>query len=1810
MLFHPDAFRPYAGPTAPSVLRRRRCRHCAITPLLVFLTAASAWAATTITVNTAGDTLGTDGLGVYTGGNFNLRGALYYIEQNPGTYTIDFNLGASSTVTLSHSLPPIGATAANNLTIDGANGGSQITVDGAFSYRIFFVDQGAVTLSNLTLQKGVAYGGYGASGGGGGLGAGGALFVNSSATVTVQNVAFANNIANGGDGALVGSSGGGGGGGLGGNGGAGAANAGGGGGGYAGTGGNAGANGGGGGGGGVIGAGGNGSSTGATIKAGGGGGGYSAGTAGAGSSGGIGGNGLTGTAGGKGGTTVDAGDGTLFGGGGGGAGGLSTSSGSGGDGGKYGGGGGAGNSSNTPYTPGNGGMFGGGGGVGSARLQTGGAGGFGGGGGAGYVGGAGGFGGGGGGGAGSAGGGTGGFLGGAGGTTQGGGGGAAGGAVFVMAGGTLTVLGSLSDSGNAVLAGVGANIGSAVGSSMFLTTGATTTFNISTNSTITGTIGDDSPASAATGPGAGAGFLKTGAGTLTLSGNNTYSGGTTLSAGALALGNSHALGGGMVAAADGTTLKAASAMSISNNMTLTGATTGVTIDNNGFAFTLAGNLSGSGTLLATGSGVLTLSGANTLTGATNIAASSTLKLGAAQAVGTGALTLNGAMDLNGFNAAVGSLTGVSSGTVDLKGANLTVGSDNTSPAAYAGVIQDTTGGGKLIKTGSGKLSLTGANTYSGGTGIGGGAVGLGNNAALGTGGLSFTGNATLQALAGVSLGNGITLGGHTAVFDSNGNTFTYSGQFADNGSLTKSGAGSLVLSGDNSTRTINYTLNSGTLGLNNATTNFLGSGGITLSGAAAMQALQSVSINNAITLGGNSLTLDTNGHTVTYAGQFAGSGGLTKSGAGSLVLSGNNASRSISYTLNSGTLGMNNATANFLGSGAISVGGIATMQALQSVSINNPIMPGGISLTLDSNGNTITYGGQFVSGGGITKSGAGSLVLTANNSTRAIDYTLNSGTLGLNNANANFLGTGSILLGGLGYPTIQALQTVSINNTIYLGGTSLTLDSNGNTFTYSGQFGTIGGLAKSGAGSLVLSGNNSSRAINYTLNAGTLGLNNATANFLGTGGITLGGAVAMQALQAASINNGITFGGNALTLDSNGNTFTYAGQFADNGSLTKVGAGSLVFSGNNASRAINYTLNAGTLGLNNVTANFLGTGGITLGGAAAMKAVQAVSINNGLTFGGNALTLDSNGNTFTYAGQFADNGSVAKSGAGSLVLSGNNSSRAINYTLNSGTLGLNNVTANFLGTGGITLGGAAAMQALQAVSINNAITLGGNALTLDSNGNPFTFSGSITGSSGSSFTKQGLGTLTVTNDNLYTGPIATSAGTLKFSGNTESPSFDIAAGASLELNVASGDRAYDATGSAVTFTGAGTLVKTGSGVARWTSVSAQFSMASGSKIDVQAGTFVGGSFANEVWVNNKSNLNVESGAVFNGVEANVRVNVLTGAGKIQSGFDNTQALTFGVDDGSGEFAGELADNSTAKGSYKKEGSGTQILSGANTFTGNLTISGGTVQLGNGGATGSLVGDVVNNGALTFNRSDSYTYSGVISSVGAVRQSGSGTMTLANSHSYTGATVVAAGKLIVEGSLSGSSAVTIQSGATLGGHGTVGLVAISGVIAPGDGPGMFTTGNADWDQGGRYEWQLSDASDASGAKGITYDWLKTNGVLSINSTPDKPFVIDIRSLTAGNVAGLAPDFVSGATYHWILATGNSITGFDPADFAIVASGFLNDPNSADFAITQMGNDLVLTYAVPEPTTAALLILGAGWLTIRPRRTGKSRGSPLG
>ncbi len=131
--------------------------------------------------------------------------------------------------------------------------------------------------------------------------------------------------------------------------------------------------------------------------------------------------------------------------------------------------------------------------------------------------------------------------------------------------------------------------------------------------------------------------------------------------------------------------------------------------------------------------------------------------------------------------------------------------------------------------------------------------------------------------------------------------------------------------------------------------------------------------------------------------------------------------------------------------------------------------------------------------------------------------------------------------------------------------------------------------------------------------------------------------------------------------------------------------------------------------------------------------------------------------------------------------------------------------------------------------------------------------------------------------------------------------------------------------------------------------------------------------------------------------------------------NRSNAVTQGIDFSSAAIAGT--------GGLTQTGIGTLTLLAANTYTGVTTISAGILQLGNGGTSGALAsaGSILNNAALVIDRSNAvaqgtdFSSTGIAGS-GSLTQSGSGTLTLTAVNSYTGATNVTAGTLVVDGAI--------------------------------------------------------------------------------------------------------------------------------------------------------------------------------------------------
>jgi len=258
-------------------------------------------------------------------------------------------------------------------------------------------------------------------------------------------------------------------------------------------------------------------------------------------------------------------------------------------------------------------------------------------------------------------------------------------------------------------------------------------------------------------------------------------------------------------------------------------------------------------------------------------------------------------------------------------------------------------------------------------------------------------------------------------------------------------------------------------------------------------------------------------------------------------------------------------------------------------------------------------------------------------------------------------------------------------------------------------------------------------------------------------------------------------------------------------------------------------------------------------------------------------------------------------------------------------------------------------------------------------------------------------------------------------------------------------------------------------------------------------------------------------------------NVFLGSRNLALGGLNSNDVIGGVitDGGQNGESGETG------GSLTKVGAGTLTLAGTNTYTGGTTISAGTLQLGNGGTSGSIVGNVTNNANLIFNRSDAVTFGGAISGTGAVQHNGIGNTTLTAASTYTGLTNINAGTLTVNGSL--VSSVNVNSGGTLMGTGTVGGInALSGgVVAPGNSIGTLNVvGPVAFGAGSTFQVEVnaagqSDRIVATGAAtltGGTVQVLAAPGNYALNTVYNILHASSVTGTFAGvtsNLAFLAP-----------------------------------------------------------------------------------------
>ncbi|MGO4700537.1 autotransporter outer membrane beta-barrel domain-containing protein [Dyella sp. 2RAB6] len=398
----------------------------------------------------------------------------------------------------------------------------------------------------------------------------------------------------------------------------------------------------------------------------------------------------------------------------------------------------------------------------------------------------------------------------------------------------------------------------------------------------------------------------------------------------------------------------------------------------------------------------------------------------------------------------------------------------------------------------------------------------------------------------------------------------------------------------------------------------------------------------------------------------------------------------------------------------------------------------------------------------------------------------------------------------------------------------------------------------------------------------------------------------------------------------------------------------------------------------------------------------------------------------------------------------------------------------------------------------------------------FTFGNLISGSG--SVSQVGSGITTLTGANTYTGGTAITAGTLRvgsdanlgdaagglsFAGGTLNTSADITSARTVALN-----------GTGGFLTDAGTTLNLGGVISGAGSLSKS---GDGTLVLTGTNTYAGGTLINggELRVASDANLGAAAGGL--GISggtlhttaniASTRAVLLNGAGTLLTDAGTTLTLN---------------DTVTGVGSLTKAGDGTLLLANDNAYQGGTAISGGKLQLGNGGTHGDLAGNVANSGTLVFNRSDSLSFAGTISGNGAVTQAGTGTTIFSSAHTYTGATTIDAGRLAINGSI--TSPVTVNAAGTLGGTGTIfGNVTNAGTVAPGNSIGTLTIAGNYIGQGGSLQMETTLGGDSSPSDRLMVmgDTSGTTHVKVVNvgglgaQTVEGIKLVDVRGASNGN-----------------------------------------------------------------------------------------------
>jgi autotransporter-associated beta strand protein len=932
-----------------------------------------------------------------------------------------------------------------------------------------------------------------------------------------------------------------------------------------------------------------------------------------------------------------------------------------------------------------------------------------------------------------------------------------------------------------------------------------------------------------------------------------------------------------------------------------------------------------------------------------------------------------------------------------------------------------------------------------------------------------------------------------------------------------------------------------------------------------------------------------------------------------------------SATYNSGN------TAVFDGSGT----GTVTIDA-------GGVTPGQVNVTSGS----YTFSGGGIGGsGGIAKSGAGTLTLTAAN-TYAGTTSITAGVLNIRNATAlgstaagttvssgaalelqgNITVTGeSLSINGSGVASTGALRNMSGSNT-WTG--SISADLLG-TVDIGNRVGGLNRLQSDTTSHLLLSGPVSIAVGTFNGTAGTSAALILQGNGTGeiSGNITGGVAGAMTVARGS--------GGTGAWKLSGSNT--YLGYTAINSNELIVAGGAAI-----PDTSLVYFLNAGKLTLE---------ASETIGSLTSDATTASINLNSRtLTIGADNSTPVAPGGATTYLGGIIGTGGIVKVGAGTLTLSGTNT-----YTggtqINGGVLALGSAAA--IGSSGTISfgGGTLRFSASNTTDYSSRFsTAGGQAYSLDTNGQNVTLASALT-SSGGSLTKQGAGTLTLSGGaaNTFSGLTSVTGGQLNLAKNTGN-----AVGGDLSIS-----------GALVTFAGNNQIADT-----------AAVTMSGSSAVFNGTGYQAGGNFSLQ---DSFASLTVTGGIVNAGSNNGTGITV-TGAGSFTGGAGDTEyVLSSGGHGSFGSLAlvgmtGSTAPANPAPNTFRLAGNDTVRQTQVTIGSGGLSLDGSNILVSLGGnspspALGSQIvlnGDVTTLGSTASSimaptsgdgafgsravalsgTAGSVTRSFTIGGGGAnltvsipitnglattagIRKLGGGILTLGTASTYTGATTINAGTLALglNGSFANSPVITIgdagSSGAvldisaktgtftfaasqTVGGIGTLKVgagntAAFAGIFAPGNSAGLFTLDGGTTLLSGTTQIEILGS-----ARGTGYDAVDLINSAVLNYSSGSLLLDFGSSLAAAQSYQLFGDGAQSilGTLFSLTLSGNNYTGLtfnkDVGTGVWTSTG--SSPSNQTLAFTEATGTLVI---VPEPAVGVLAAIAAAataWAArrINPRR----------